>query len=150
MKLILLMAIVLIAAVPARGQGSPLFRDWREPSGSVIRIGPCARGVCLWIVSLSPDTPATVDAHNPSQSLRNRLLCGLEIGHGFYLSSSTHASGGTLYDPKTGKTYRGMMSIEGENLRLRGYIMTPIFGRTEIWKPARQQTPSCAVVTKPR
>jgi uncharacterized protein (DUF2147 family) len=43
-------------------------------------------------------------------------------------------SGGHLYDPKSGHTYRGTIVAEGDALKLHGYIGVSLFGRTETWQ----------------
>ena len=40
---------------------------------------------------------------------------------------------GTIYDPKSGKTYSCKMTIDGNKLKIRGYIGISLFGRTEVW-----------------
>ena len=43
-------------------------------------------------------------------------------------------SGGTIYDPEEGKTYKCVMKLADENtLNVRGYIGVPAFGRTVTW-----------------
>lgn len=106
---------------------------WREPSGSVLRIAPCGRDLCVEIAALSRGNHPVTDTHNPDSKLRNRSLCGLRIGSGFSEIDPQHARGGHLYDPKSGRTYSGQMAAEGNLLRLRGYVGFPIFGRTETW-----------------
>jgi len=88
------------------------------------------------LVFISPTARGTNDFNNPSEALRNRPLCGLEIGSNFKPQDNKRATDGTLYDPKTGKTYRGVMTLDGADLKLRGYISTPLFGRTEVWHRA--------------
>lgn len=56
-------------------------------------------------------------------------------------TSPGHAEGGTLYDPKSGKTYRGEMTASGNALALRGYIGLKVFGRTETWTRTQAATP---------
>jgi uncharacterized protein (DUF2147 family) len=133
----------MIFAPRMGAQTSPLFGDWREPGGSILQIGPCSTGVCLHIVVLRANAPATTDVHNPDAAQRSRSLCGLTIGSQFHLADATHASGGMLYDPQTGKTYRGSITAEGDSLRLRGYIGMPLFGRSEIWKRVSNLTGPC-------
>ena len=58
---------------------------------------------------------------------------GLEIGRGFRLTDPAHAEDGTLYDPKSGKTYHGVMESAGDKLKLRGYVGIKALGRTEVW-----------------
>ena len=44
-------------------------------------------------------------------------------------------SGGTITDPKSGRTYRAKMSLDGPNrLRVRGYLGVSLLGRTQVWE----------------
>ena len=101
-----LSAIVLLSA-----QAESILGLWKDRGGSVIRIGHCGKEVCMWIAAVSPSAPAFTDIHNPDPNLRSRSLCGLRIGDGFQMEDDLHASGGTLYDPKSGKTYHGEMTL---------------------------------------
>ena len=131
------------AQAPAPAQTSPFLGDWRVPSGTIVRIDQCPSGFCMRIMFLSPTADATTDIHNPDATLRARSLCALELGSRFHPSDATHASGGTIYDPKSGNTYRGQMVVEGDLLRLRGYIGFSLFGRTEIWHRVHASYASC-------
>ena len=43
--------------------------------------------------------------------------------------------GGTIRDPKTGRTYRAKMSLDGPNrLRVRGFVGFSLLGRTQVWE----------------
>jgi uncharacterized protein (DUF2147 family) len=47
-------------------------------------------------------------------------------------------SGGTITDPKNGRTYRAKMSLDGQNrLRVRGFIGFSLLGRTQVWERVR-------------
>jgi uncharacterized protein (DUF2147 family) len=138
-----LVVAIMVCGLSLKGQTSPMFGNWKEPTGAVIRIEPCSSGLCFRLVSLSPQSPEATDIHNPNAAQRNRALCNLEIGSQFHLSDQTHAYGGMLYDPKSGKTYRGEMEVEGDSLHLRGYVGMPIFGRTEIWQRASGNIVPC-------
>ena len=75
-----------------------------------------------------------VDLNNPNPDLRNRRILGLVIMHGFRYAGDSEWKGGDLYDPKTGHTYKGKMSLVLRNtLELRGYVLIPLFGRTTSW-----------------
>ena len=108
--------------------------DWMGPTGSVVRVYDCGPAVCLKIVKLPPNPPGTVDGHNPDEKLRVRPLCGMDIGSGFKHEDDLHLSGGRIYDPTSGKTYKGTVAAEGETLKLHGYIGISMLGRTETWK----------------
>lgn len=125
-------------------QENGVLGTWKDPTGSVIRIGRCGAQVCLWIASVTPSAPATTDIHNPQPGERKRALCGLQIGSGFALRDANHAAGGTLYDPKTGKTYRGAMTAQGAKLELRGYVGIPLFGESQTWTRAPEPPNACA------
>jgi uncharacterized protein (DUF2147 family) len=107
---------------------------WQSPEGAILRVGPCGDAVCLTVVRLPPDAPERVDKNNPDAALRGRALCGLSIGTGFHQDDALHLSGGRLYDPKTGHTYRGKIVADGDSLHLRGYLGISALGRTETWK----------------
>jgi uncharacterized protein (DUF2147 family) len=138
--------LLLLAALALAAQPAGVMGDWRDPTGSIIRIAPCGAQACLWIVSLSPTAPAPTDIHNPQPGERGRALCGLEIGSAFTLRDPDHAAGGTLYDPKTGKTYHGTITAAeaGSKLELRGYVGIPLFGESQTWTRAAATVKPCA------
>jgi len=143
-----------LAAATAHAQTPTILGYWREPGGSVIRIVPCSRQLCVEIAELSAGAHPITDEHNPDLRLRNRPLCGLRIGEGFVQVDPQHARGGHLYDPRTGRTYSGEMAAAGNLLHLRGYVGLRIFGRTATWVRAPQPQPcvraAASKVTSPR
>lgn len=144
MKHALALLILLPALVcPVRAQQSGLTGQWTEPTGSVIRVDHCGDRICMWIVEVSKSASAKVDIHNPNPSLRSRTLCGMEIGSGFELQGEDEARNGTLYDPKTGKTYRGSLQLNGDKLELRGYVGIPLFGKSQTWQRPLKPVDAC-------
>ncbi|POY35400.1 DUF2147 domain-containing protein [Solitalea longa] len=75
------------------------------------------------------------DTKNPEEAQRNRLLMGLEILKGFkYDTDDVKWADGSIYDPKSGKTYSCKLTLKDKNnLNVRGYIGVSIIGRTDIW-----------------
>ena len=128
-------------------QTSEVSGFWREPGGSAIHIAPCpapeANTLCATLVAIRAGAPSRFDIHNPNAALRSHPLCGLVIGRSFRLTSPHHAQGGTLYDPRNGKTYRGEMTSSATQLALRGYIGIPLFGRTETWSRVDRAPAPC-------
>lgn len=139
----LIAAGLVAAGLVASAQSAGVLGDWHTPAGSTIHIERCASTVCLRIAAVPPGIPIT-DIHNPDPALRNRAVCGLVIGSGFTLSDADHASGGTIYDPKNGKTYRGGMEMEGAELHLRGYVGIPLFGVSQTWTRVTQPVKPCS------
>lgn len=47
-------------------------------------------------------------------------------------------SGGNIIDPKSGRTYRCKMELDGPNrLRVRGFLGISLLGRTQVWERVR-------------
>ena len=81
-----------------------------------------------------PEDTNRVDNNNPDPEQRNRPLLGLVILRGFNFDGVKRWTGGHIYDPNTGMTYRASLELINENkLALRGYVGIPLFGRREIW-----------------
>ena len=133
-RFVRLLASLLIAPTPLLAAVPSLFGDWKTADGSIVRTIPCAQAVCIRIVSVTPTAPGTLDQNNPDPALRKRSLCNLEIGSGFAPSGDGEATGGRLYDPESGRTYKGNIALKGDILKLRGYIGVALFGRTETWQ----------------
>jgi uncharacterized protein (DUF2147 family) len=84
-----------------------------------------------------PDSakPPRLDDKNPDPALRSRSLLGLTILKGFRHEANGRWTDGQIYDPNSGKTYRGTITVIDDNtLDLRGYVGVPLFGRTETWR----------------
>jgi uncharacterized protein (DUF2147 family) len=149
----LLALLILAAAIPASAStpaeapahSTPIaasLGDWRSAIGAIVRVYNCGPAVCLRIVRLSPNPPETTDQHNPNAALRNRALCGMEIGTGFTQADDHRLGSGHLYDPIAGRTYRGYITPTGaDTLKLRGYVLFTLFGRTETWTRVPTITP---------
>ncbi len=69
-----------------------------------------------------------------SGALKDRPLVGLQILSGF-VQDGNQWSGGQILDPETGKIYSASLSLQdgGKKLRLHGYFLVPVLGRTEHW-----------------
>jgi uncharacterized protein (DUF2147 family) len=91
-------------------------------------------GVIAGSPNASPERPDK-DEKNPDPALRDRPLVGLELFAGFEYDGDGRWSGGTIYDPNSGKTYRCIVTVvDIETLKVRGYVGVPLLGRTETWK----------------
>lgn len=76
-----------------------------------------------------------VDMSNPDPKLRERPIIGLQILQGFTYAGDGKWTGGSVYDPANGKTYKAQITLQGrDQLALRGYIGVPMLGRTSTWK----------------
>jgi len=74
------------------------------------------------------------DLKNPDPSLRTKPILGMEILKNFVYDDGKWTDG-SIYDPKSGKTYSCNMTIkENGQLNMRGYIGISLIGRSEVWK----------------
>jgi uncharacterized protein (DUF2147 family) len=74
------------------------------------------------------------DRRNPSPKLRSRPIAGLLFMNDFLYSGRNLWSGGRVYDPECGKTYKCKMSLIATNrLEVHGYVGVSLLGRTVVW-----------------
>lgn len=73
------------------------------------------------------------DNKNPNASFRNREVLGIELLTNFSWNNGTYTNG-EIYDPESGKTYDCKINLEGNRLKVRGYIGISLFGRTEYFE----------------
>lgn len=84
--------------------------------------------------SPNDDEEREFDDRNPDPNLRNRRLQGLTIMTGFQYDGDGRWTGGKVYDPNTGKTYKCTVTqLDDNTLKIRGYIGVSLFGRSETW-----------------
>ena len=74
------------------------------------------------------------DDRNPDPNLRTRRLDGLLIMTGFQHAGDGRWTGGRVYDPNSGKTYKcTVKQLDTNTLKIRGFIGISLFGRSETW-----------------
>jgi len=91
-------------------------------------------GKIIWLKEpLTEKGTPKKDIKNPNPELRNRPILNLVIMNGFEFNGKEWING-TIYDAESGKTYKALISLTDKNtLKLRGYIGSPLLGRTTIW-----------------
>jgi uncharacterized protein (DUF2147 family) len=74
------------------------------------------------------------DIENPDAKKKTNPLIGLVNMKDFNFDGKSEWSGGTIYDPKNGKTYKCYIQFEGPNkLKIRGYVGVSLLGRNTYW-----------------
>ncbi|MBJ6726501.1 DUF2147 domain-containing protein [Geomesophilobacter sediminis] len=145
-SLVVTALLLLIASRALAFTADDILGIWTdEEQRSKIEIFHCADHYCGKIVWLKEavfapgDThgaagqPRT-DWHNPDPALKDRKLLGLRIMDGFDFRGDDTWGGGQIYDPRSGKTYKGRIRMESKNrLFLKGYVGIPLFGRSTTW-----------------
>ncbi len=142
MKQIALLFLILFLSSLTHAQSGRINGYWMtEDDESQVEIYTDdhgeVHGRIIWLDEpYEDDGSPKVDDENPEPALRSQPILGLEIIEGFtYDASDQEWSGGSIYDPESGRTYTAYMRLEDRNtLRLRGYVMGMRFlGRTTYW-----------------
>ncbi|HEV2561665.1 MAG TPA: DUF2147 domain-containing protein [Rhizomicrobium sp.] len=103
-----------------------------------IEIAPCGALLCGKLVWFKwpngLDGLPLVDLKNQDPALRSRPLLGLTVLYGLHRTGANTWEEGRIYNPDDGVNYRAQMSIGSDGtLRVRAYVLLPIFGKTMIW-----------------
>jgi uncharacterized protein (DUF2147 family) len=125
------------AAVSLADAPPPIEGTWLSGDGDgwieISRTGDGLSGVVKGSPNADDDRPDR-DEKNPDPVLRSRPLNGLELFSGFTYDGDGRWTGGTIYDPNSGKTYRCIITwVDANSLKVRGYVGVPMLGRTETW-----------------
>ena len=78
---------------------------------------------------IKPANPNCVDC---SDDRKNKPILGMEVIRDMKKVGGEF-TGGTITDPKTGKTYKCNISRQGDKLNVRGYVGFSLIGRTQTW-----------------
>lgn len=107
----------------------------KEPAKiQVYRMGSIFYGKITWLQNPVENGKPRTDSHNPDKTKRNNPVIGLQILKNFKFDGDDEWSGGDIYDPESGKTYKCFISLKDKNtLKVRGYVGISLFGRTEVW-----------------
>ncbi|MGZ8260542.1 MAG: DUF2147 domain-containing protein [Caldimonas sp.] len=131
------------AAAFAQGQPTPagLWKtvdDNTKKEKSLVRIVE-TNGVYSGKVErvIDPDAPKDAVCKDCSDERKDKPVVGMTILRNVKANAEDKSSfdGGDILDPNNGKVYRVRLKpIEGgSKLEVRGYIGTPILGRTQTW-----------------
>jgi len=91
----------------------------------------------VWLKEPNDNTTGKprVDNLNPDVKLQKTPLLGLVILKGFVFDGNDEWNGGTIYDPKNGKTYSSKIHF-GDSpslLKIRGFVGLSLLGRNTYW-----------------
>ena len=127
-KLFLSLVLMLMAAT---GYSQNIMGKWITEAGDakveIYKAGNKINGKIVWLQK----GPETKDEHNPNEKLRSRKLMGVNILSGLEAKKDKWENG-RIYNPKNGKDYKCTIWLEGDKLKVRGYI--GFLYETQTWK----------------
>ena len=130
-------AVLLALALGAAAQpdGGTLAGLWLTEDGDgVIQLAPCGAAMCGRIVGFEGGVSP--------RDWQGRPECGLQISR--VTERQPGRWRGTITDPRNGTVYDVLMSADGAHLRLRGFVIVPLLGQTQLWtRYTGQLTPDC-------
>jgi uncharacterized protein (DUF2147 family) len=134
-----LIGMLFISFTGALAQESKVLGTWLNEEGtSHVRIFKATNGKYYGKIIWLRDKPERLDTNNPDKSLRSVPLLDLLILKAFTFDQGKKQwNGGSIYDPKNGKTYSCFMWFGDSNdmLLIKGYILGMKFiGRETKWK----------------
>jgi len=143
---VFLLVLTFVAAMPEKNQIEKVWYNAEKTSKIQVYLAKDGKyyGKIVWLKEpTDKDTgkPRT-DKENPDEKLQSTPLEGLLILRGFSIDpeDANLYTGGTVYDPKNGKTYCGKLTFKGKELDLRGFLCSASFlGRTSTWTLAEGQ-----------
>lgn len=131
-----------LASSPAAAQASPagLWKtvdDKTHKDKSLVRIVE-TNGVFSGTVEkvVDPDAPKDAVCKDCSDDRKDKPVVGMTIIRNMKASGDKDVfEGGDILDPNNGKVYSAKLKLveSGKKLDVRGYIGTPLLGRTQTW-----------------
>ena len=128
-----------------------------DKDGWSVKTAPCGDALCAYLVDFklrATDPPGyqPVDEHNPDRNKRQDKMCGHLMMGGFHPSKSKDITwdGGWIYDPDSGSTYDGKITIVDQNtVKLRGFIGISLFGKTLVLRRQAELPKQCGAQIPP-
>jgi uncharacterized protein (DUF2147 family) len=139
--LLLIVPLFILAqeAKAADGIIGTWFTAGKESTVEIYKVGNEFQGKITWLkIPLDEKGLEKTDPKNPKPELRGRKRLGMVILVDLVLKGQNEWAHGSIYDPKSGNTYKCSIKLKDKNtLALRGFIGVSLLGRTETWLRAK-------------
>jgi uncharacterized protein (DUF2147 family) len=123
-----------LAILASDEKQSRILGNWlTEPKDGIIQISVAA-GATYEGRIVGGNHPGRVDAKNPDASQRGKSLRGQVILRELHYDGDGKWSGGTIYEPDSGHTYKCLVElVTPDRLKVHGYIGVSMLGKSQIW-----------------
>jgi uncharacterized protein (DUF2147 family) len=137
LQLVLLASLGLHPAPEASAaddQGALILGNWlTEPHDGIIQISLASDGSYQGRI-VGGNDPQRLDQHNPDPARGSLSLLGQSILQGMKYDGAGAWSGGSIYDPDSGRTYKcRLVRLDHDRLQVRGFIGIALLGRSQVW-----------------
>jgi uncharacterized protein (DUF2147 family) len=128
--------VVPRGASAAETNGTPVAATGRwltEPKDGIVEISLNAAGKLEGRI-IGGNHPGRLDEKNPDPAQRSKLLRGQLILRDMAADGAGRWTGGTIYEPDSGKTYKcNVELLANGTLKVRGYIGFSLLGKSQVW-----------------
>ncbi len=135
--LLLLLIFGLTVAWGPKEPDTPLgtwMNEEKEARFEIFRCGNKLCGKITWLKEPLRNGKPKLDDQNPQPKLKSRPILGMVFMQDFEYQGNNKWDDGTIYDPKSGKTYSCYLKVIGpDKLEVKGYIGISLIGRTQVW-----------------
>ncbi|HEX8023172.1 DUF2147 domain-containing protein [Mucilaginibacter sp.] len=135
-KIIGVTLFVFLATHAFAQKGDAILGKWLSPGGrgqvEVYKKNNKYFGKIVWLkVTADKNGKPLTDRRNLNLSLRKRPVLGLEVLKNCNVKGKYYDDG-TIYDPESGKTYTCNLFLNGNKLKVTGFVGMFV-GRTDTW-----------------
>lgn len=134
-KITFLFAALLMSAfsyAQIEGKWKTIDDETGKPK-SIVEIWKKADGKYYGKISQLLIKPEHANCIECKDDRKNKPLVGMEIIRGLK-KDGAEFTGGSITDPKNGKSYKCTITRDGDKLNVRGYMGISIIGRTQTWQ----------------
>ena len=133
-KILLGLSLLVGVAISAQIEGKwKTIDDETGKAKSIVEIFKKNDGKYYGKIQQLMQKPTNDNCVKCKDDRKNKPLIGLEIIRGLE-KDGDEFTGGTITDPKNGKTYKCTITRDGNKLNVRGYIGFSVIGRTQVWQ----------------
>jgi uncharacterized protein (DUF2147 family) len=125
---------LLPVSAAADDQAAQVVGNWlTESRDGIIEISSAPDGGYQGKI-VGGNDPQRLDQHNPDEAKRSQTVLGQVIIHGMKYDGDGKWSGGTIYDPDSGRSYKCHLELlDKDRLQVRGFIGFSLLGRSQVW-----------------
>jgi uncharacterized protein (DUF2147 family) len=106
----------------------------KEAKFEIYKCGDKLCGKITWLKEPMREGKPKTDINNPDKKLQSQPVVGLVFLKGFEYDENNKWDDGSIYDPKSGKTYSSYMQmLSKDKIEVKGYIGISLIGRSQIW-----------------
>ena len=131
--LVITHAFLVVVALSGQVADGDIVGLWDTNDGAEVEIYERDGSYYGRFARFYDDPPAGgIDSHNPAPALRTRSLVGADFILKFEFLDGKWKNG-RIYNPENGKDYEADLKLDGEVLKVRGWLWFRLLGRTVRW-----------------